>query len=136
MTIQYHLAKAGVQVPSTSTIRRILHAQALIVPDPKKRPRSSYHRSLDRKTPNEWYHRTLKARPQAWKVTRDRDFRIRHDRTDAAGKVTLRHDGVLHHLGVRKVNARKKVVMIIDLEEVIVVEAETRAIGNKWCPGT
>jgi transposase InsO family protein len=31
-------------VPSTSTIRRILHHHGLITPQPRKRPRSSYHR--------------------------------------------------------------------------------------------
>ncbi len=43
-TIAWHLQREGHHVPSTSTIRRILHAQGLIVPDPKKRPKSSYIR--------------------------------------------------------------------------------------------
>jgi transposase InsO family protein len=31
-------------VPSTSTIRRVLHAAGLVVPEPHKRPRSAWHR--------------------------------------------------------------------------------------------
>lgn len=43
-TIAWHLEQAGFRVPSTATIRRILHAEALITPAPEKRPRSSYIR--------------------------------------------------------------------------------------------
>lgn len=44
ITLQNHLAHQGFPVPSTSTIRRILHHHGLITPQPRKRPRSSYHR--------------------------------------------------------------------------------------------
>ena len=44
LTLQWHLAQQGLTVPSTSTIRRILHHHGLITPAPRKRPKSSYHR--------------------------------------------------------------------------------------------
>jgi transposase InsO family protein len=44
VTIAWHLEQAGLHVPSTSTIRRILHAAGLVIPEPRKRPRSSYLR--------------------------------------------------------------------------------------------
>ena len=44
VTIAWHLERDGHRPPSTSTIRRILHAAGLVVPEPRKRPRSSYHR--------------------------------------------------------------------------------------------
>jgi transposase InsO family protein len=44
VTIAHHLAHEGARPPSTSTIRRILHAAGLVVANPKKRPRSSLHR--------------------------------------------------------------------------------------------
>ena len=44
VTIAWHLGRAGLPVPSTSTIRRILHAAGLVVPEPRKRPRSSWIR--------------------------------------------------------------------------------------------
>jgi transposase InsO family protein len=44
VTLQGHLARQGLPVPSTSTIRRILGHHGLITPQPRKRPRSSYHR--------------------------------------------------------------------------------------------
>jgi hypothetical protein len=43
-TIAWHLGREGLPVPSTSTIRRILHAAGLVVPEPHKRPRSAWHR--------------------------------------------------------------------------------------------
>ena len=43
-TISWHLEQEGRRAPSTSTIRRILHAENLITPAPAKRPRSSYIR--------------------------------------------------------------------------------------------
>lgn len=43
-TIAWHLEREGMRAPSTSTIRRILHAHGLVVPEPKKRPKSSYVR--------------------------------------------------------------------------------------------
>ena len=43
-TIAWHLDREGHHVPSTSTIRRILHQAGLITPQPRKRPRSSYRR--------------------------------------------------------------------------------------------
>ena len=44
VTIAWHLEQEGHRPPSTSTIRRILHAAGLITPEPRKRPRSSYRR--------------------------------------------------------------------------------------------
>jgi transposase InsO family protein len=43
-TIGWHLEREGLAVPSTSTIRRVLHAAGLVTPEPHKRPRSSWIR--------------------------------------------------------------------------------------------
>ena len=52
VTIAWHLGREGQPVPSTSTIRRILHAAGLVVPEPRKRPRSSWIR-FEAAAPNE-----------------------------------------------------------------------------------
>jgi transposase InsO family protein len=44
VTIAWHLEQEGHRAPSTSTIRRILNDAGLIVPEPRKRPKSSYLR--------------------------------------------------------------------------------------------
>jgi transposase InsO family protein len=52
LTIAWHLGREGHAVPSSSTIRRILHAAGLVVPEPRKRPRSSWIR-FEAAAPNE-----------------------------------------------------------------------------------
>jgi transposase InsO family protein len=50
-TIAWHLQRDGPGSPSTSTVRRILHAAGLVTPEPHKRPRSSWIR-FEADTPN------------------------------------------------------------------------------------
>jgi transposase InsO family protein len=52
VTIAWHLGREGLGAPSTSTIRRILGAAGLVVPEPRKRPRSSWIR-FEAAAPNE-----------------------------------------------------------------------------------
>ena len=52
VTIAWHLERERRTVPSTSTIRRVLHAAGLVVPEPHKRPRSSWIR-FEAAAPNE-----------------------------------------------------------------------------------
>ena len=52
VTIAWHLGREGLPVPSVSTIRRVLHAAGLVVPEPHKRPRSSWIR-FEAAAPNE-----------------------------------------------------------------------------------
>jgi transposase InsO family protein len=44
LTIQWHLARDGHPVPSASSISRLLRRRGLVVPEPRKRPRSSFIR--------------------------------------------------------------------------------------------
>ena len=52
VTIAWHLEQEALRPPSTSTIRRILHTDGLITPEPRKRPKSSYLR-FEAAQPNE-----------------------------------------------------------------------------------
>jgi transposase InsO family protein len=52
VTIAWHLGREGLAIPSTSTIRRILHGAGLVTPEPRKRPHSSWIR-FAAATPNE-----------------------------------------------------------------------------------
>lgn len=57
-TIQWHLERTGVladdMVPSVATIHRILDRRGQIVPQPHKRPKSSWNR-FEAPAPNEWW---------------------------------------------------------------------------------
>jgi transposase InsO family protein len=62
VTIGWHLEQEGLKAPSTSTIRRILNQAGLIIPEPRKRPRSSYLR-FEAAQPNEmWQSDFMHAR--------------------------------------------------------------------------
>jgi transposase InsO family protein len=83
------------------------------------------HRSLPhRATPAAAYHALPKALPA---TSRDHDIhsRVRHDRIDDGGVVTLRVAGRLHHIGVGRTHARTHVVMLVDDLHVRVVNAAT-----------
>jgi hypothetical protein len=49
-------------------------------------------------------------------------FRVRHDRIDRAGRVTLRHKGRLHHIGVGNAYKTWRVVMLVAGREVRILD--------------
>ena len=57
------------------------------------------HRSLNRATPAVAYAATPKARP-ATTIGDPGHYRLRYDRTDNHGKMSIRRAGRVHHLGV------------------------------------
>jgi transposase InsO family protein len=81
------------------------------------------HRSLPgRATPAGAYQARPKAAPTDRRDTHDR---VRHDRIDADGKVTLRVNGRLHHLGIGRTHARTPVLLLVHDLHVRVVDAAT-----------
>ncbi len=54
VTIAWHLEQEGFKAPAPSTISRILSAAGMVVPEPRKRPRSSYLR-FQAAQPNEMW---------------------------------------------------------------------------------
>ena len=71
LTIAWHLAREGLPAPSTSTIRRILHAAGLVVPAPHKRPRSSWIR-FEAALPNELWQSDFTH----WRLADEREVEI------------------------------------------------------------
>jgi transposase InsO family protein len=83
------------------------------------------HRSLPhRATPAARYDSMPKALPGD---SRDPDThgRIRHDRIDKAGSVTLRHGGRLHHIGVGRTHAGTCVILLVQDLHIRVVNPIT-----------
>ena len=83
------------------------------------------HRSLPhRATPSTLYNSMPKARPGP---TTDPDTheRIRHDRVDKAGSVTLRHNSRLHHIGIGRTHAGTCVILLVQDLQIRVVHAAT-----------
>ena len=49
--------------------------------------------------------------------------RIRTDTTGKAGSVTLRHNGKLHHIGIGRIHARTRVILIVEGLDIRVIHA-------------
>lgn len=67
------------------------------------------------------------ARPKAAPGERrgDTHHRVRHDRVDKTGRVTLRHNGRLHHIGLGHEHARTRIIMLVADLDVRVINATT-----------
>jgi hypothetical protein len=82
------------------------------------------HRSLPhRATPATVCQARAKAVPGD--RTADAHWRVRTDRTDPAGKLTLRVSGKLHHIGAGTENARVPVLMLVRDLNVRIINAAT-----------
>ena len=82
------------------------------------------HRSLPhRATPATAYT----ARPKAGPGDRSADThaRVRTDRIDAGGKVTLRHGGTLYSIGIGRTHARTHVLLLVADLDVRIIDAAT-----------
>jgi transposase InsO family protein len=82
------------------------------------------HRALDRRTPDIAYRATPKALPASNGPTQDH-YRLRYDRLDPQGKMSIRRGGRMHHLGTGITNARKRVLALADEHHITVIELET-----------
>ena len=82
------------------------------------------HRSLHKHTPAQAYNARAKATPAG----RDGHWRIRHDKIDATGAVSLRHASRLHHIGLGTQHAGTPVRILIHDLHVTVVNADTGEI--------
>ncbi len=55
----------------------------------------------------------------------DTHFRVRHDRIDKTGRVTLRYDSRLRHIGVGRAHAGRAVEMLVADRDVRIIDADT-----------
>jgi hypothetical protein len=82
------------------------------------------HRALQRRTPGQAYRATPKAVP-ASNGHAPGHYRLRYDRLDSKGKMTLRRAGRMHHLHAGVEHARKRVLAFADDHRVTVAELTT-----------
>jgi len=83
------------------------------------------HRSLPhRATPATTYAARPKASPPTDRAADTHD-RVRKDKIDDAGSVTLRVNGRLHHIGIGRTHARTPVILLIQDLHVRIVAAAT-----------
>jgi transposase InsO family protein len=84
------------------------------------------HRSLPHHaTPAVAYHARPKATPDHQP---DREHRVRYDRVDKAGKVTLRHNSQLFHIGIGRPHTGAPIILLIHDLDVRIIHAATGEI--------
>lgn len=69
------------------------------------------HRALGRRSPSTAYAARPKASPTGLVIPPH--YRVRRDRIDGGGGVTLRHDSRLHHIKVGRRHAGRRVLMLV-----------------------
>jgi len=117
-TMKSWLRAQTAQPATLAELQSLLDAFAVIYNT--RRP----HRSLPhRATPATAYAARPKAAPGD--RTADTHHRVRTDRTDPAGKLTLRVSGRLHHIGTGREHARTHVLMLVQDLHVRIINAAT-----------
>jgi transposase InsO family protein len=79
------------------------------------------HRGIGRRTPKAAFESRDRARPTGPKLVLGAGVRVRRDRIDKVGRVTLRHRGRLHHIGVGRAHKGTRVLLLIDGLDVRIV---------------
>jgi transposase InsO family protein len=81
------------------------------------------HRAIGRRTPAEAYAARPKATPSKPLVIPH--YRVRRDRVDDGGVITIRYDSRLHHIGLGREHRDKRVLALIADRYLRIVDAET-----------
>ncbi len=82
------------------------------------------HRALGRRTPANAYAGRPKAGPIGHRLEIPAHYRVRQDRVDRFGKLTLRHRGRLHHIGVGRAHAGVRVLVLVRDLDVRVITGD------------
>jgi transposase InsO family protein len=82
------------------------------------------HRARGRVTPRAAFDCRDKARPIRPRITVGKETRVRHDRVDRDGKVTIRYRSKLHHVGIGRAFKGRRVVLLVDGLDVRVLNED------------
>jgi transposase InsO family protein len=80
------------------------------------------HRALNGETPLTAFKARLKARPTSTEPATH--FRVRHDRVDKTGRVTLRYLSRLHHIGLGAAYRGQKVTLLIANKHIRILQED------------
>lgn len=83
------------------------------------------HRSNNHNTPVDTYRATPKAHPA---TPSEGHYRLRYDHVADNGKMSLRHAGHMHHLGIGVEHRRKRILALIDETTVTIIHLDTAEI--------
>jgi transposase InsO family protein len=84
------------------------------------------HRALGGQTPLQAYGARVKARPAASNPASH--FRVRNDKVDKTGTVTLRYDSRLHHIGLGRAHKGRIVKLLVADRNIRVIDLQGQLI--------
>jgi transposase InsO family protein len=121
-TLKKHLRA----LPAAATVAELQHQiDAFLAYYNSVRP----HRTLRRRTPLDAFNDRPKAFPTGYQIPPH--YRVRHDKIDAAGVITIRHNSRLHHIGLSKHLRGTKVTVLIDDLDIRVLDRHTGTLIRK-----
>ena len=88
------------------------------------------HRALGRRTPAQAFGARTKATPRRPGLVVPAEHRVRRDRIDGSGKVTLRHRSKLLHLGVGRRFAGTRVMLLVAERDVRVINDDGELLAE------
>jgi transposase InsO family protein len=136
----YHPQTCGKVERFHQTMKRFLAKQDIATPKQLQKQLDRFvdnynnvrpHRGIGRRTPAAVYAGREKAEPSPLFVSVG-DRRLRFDRVDRTGRVTLRRRGRLHHIGIGNAYAGWRVAMLIDGLTIEVVGLDGSPLRNPF----
>lgn len=88
------------------------------------------HRALGRRTPARVFTARTKATPRRPGITIPAEHRVRRDRVDSGGNVTLRYQSKLRHLGVGRRYADTRVMLLVADRDVRVINEDGELLAE------
>ncbi|MBA3431298.1 MAG: DDE-type integrase/transposase/recombinase [Actinobacteria bacterium] len=82
------------------------------------------HRAKGRMTPRAAFDSRAKAMPRKVAHTYSRELRVRHDRIDQHGAVTIRYRSKLHHIGMGRALNGRRVILVVASREIRVLSED------------
>jgi len=82
------------------------------------------HRAKGRKTPKSAYDSRDKARPTKREGTFTRELRVRHDKFDRHGAVTIRYKSKLHHIGMGRALKGTRIILLVAGRNIRIITTE------------
>ena len=88
------------------------------------------HRAINRRTPHQAYTATPKDQPTT--TLGNSCWRVRYDRVDAHGKITLRYAGKLRHLGIGHAHNRQRIILLVNGPQALAINKTTGEIIGEY----
>jgi transposase InsO family protein len=85
------------------------------------------HRAVGRRTPLQAYTARPKAVPTGTPIDTGH-YRVRHDRIDPSGVITLRHNSRLHHIGLGRRHAGTRVLVLVRDRHIRVLNTDGKLL--------